>query len=470
MARRSRRWTRAALLCAGLVTATALTLPAAALADPGPPGASDDPSPTGSASTRSATVPDTTDPDAADPGTADPDATAPDADPATTDPTTTDPSATDPAATAPGADPATADPAAAGDAAAGGADPNASDPDLASASTPELLSRLQSLYQKAEQATETYNGTKEKLDQQQTQYATLSKRLADQRSAVQAARDAAGALARMQYQSGGVSPYVALLLSRDPSEALNQGHILGRAADSEVALMRKLRSGEQTLSATTDQARSALDAVRKLAAQQQQDRDEVKSSLSEVERTVASVGGTRMTQVDSLEQQDDDQAQQALLTSGKLGSLTRTPTRPGARAISYAFAQLGKPYVWGAQGPNAFDCSGLTSQAWQHAGRAIPRTSQEQWARLPRVPLNRLRPGDLVVYFPHATHVALYIGHGLVVQAPHPGARVKVSPIAANPILGAVRPDPSTAPVSSYALPAAPVAAARPAPRGHGAG
>ncbi|WP_158288225.1 C40 family peptidase [Streptomyces sp. ICBB 8177] len=469
MARRSRRWTRAALLCAGLVTATALTLPAAALADPGPPSAPDDPSQSASADTRSATAPGTTDPDATTPDATDPGATDPDA----TTPDATDPGAADPGAAAPdgsaATDPGATDPAAAGDAAVG-ADSGAADPDLASASTPELLSRLQSLYQKAEQATETYNGTKEKLDQQQTQYAALSKRLADTRSAVQAARDAAGALARMQYQSGGVSPYVALLLSRDPSEALNQSHILGRAADSEVALMRRLRSGEQALSTTTDQARSALDAVRKLAAQQQQDRDEAKSSLSDVERTVAAVGGTRMTQVDSLEQRDADQAQQALLTSGKLGSLTRTPTGPGARAISYAFAQLGKPYAWGAQGPNAFDCSGLTSQAWQHAGRAIPRTSQEQWARLPRVPLNQLRPGDLVVYFPHATHVALYIGHGLVVQAPHPGARVRVSPIAANPILGAVRPDPATPPVASYALPEPPAVPARPAPRGHGAG
>ena len=104
--------------------------------------------------------------------------------------------------------------------------------------------------------------------------------------------------------------------------------------------------------------------------------------------------------------------------------------------MAYALRQLGKPYRWGATGPAAYDCSGLTSQAWAHAGTPIPRTSQEQWARLPRVPLNRLRPGDLIVYFPEATHVALYLGDGKVVQAPRPGTRVKVSPLAANPVLG----------------------------------
>lgn len=118
--------------------------------------------------------------------------------------------------------------------------------------------------------------------------------------------------------------------------------------------------------------------------------------------------------------------------------------------------QIGKPYEWGAEGPDTYDCSGLTSEAWGSAGRAIPRTSQEQWARLPHVELSELRPGDLVVYFPEATHVAMYLGDGMVVQAPRPGATVKVSPIAANPILGAVRPDTHEESLPSYTPPELP--------------
>ncbi len=124
--------------------------------------------------------------------------------------------------------------------------------------------------------------------------------------------------------------------------------------------------------------------------------------------------------------------------------------------MRFAVEQLGKPYEWGAEGPASYDCSGLTSVAWQRAGTAIPRTSQEQWARLERVPLNELRPGDLVVYFPEATHVAMYLGDGKVVQAPRPGAEVKVSPIAANPVLGAVRPDPGGEPLRRYTPPRLP--------------
>ena len=103
---------------------------------------------------------------------------------------------------------------------------------------------------------------------------------------------------------------------------------------------------------------------------------------------------------------------------GGTGHLRRNGSRPaccgrladgssglGRRAIDFATAQIGKAYVWGAEGPDGFDCSGLTQRAWASAGRAIPRTSQEQWRLLPRVDTAQMRPGDLVIYFKDASHV-----------------------------------------------------------------
>lgn len=174
-----------------------------------------------------------------------------------------------------------------------------------------------------------------------------------------------------------------------------------------------------------------------------------------------------MTQLAGLEQRGVDKAQRDLVASGALSS-TRPPTRQGGDAVAFAVRQIGKPYVWGAEGPDSFDCSGLTSQAWSAAGRTIPRTSQEQWKQLPKVPVSALRPGDLVIYFPKATHVALYIGNGLVVQAPRPGTKVKVSPLASNPLLGAVRPDPGGAPLSTYTPPELPEGARDGADTGYG--
>jgi len=113
-----------------------------------------------------------------------------------------------------------------------------------------------------------------------------------------------------------------------------------------------------------------------------------------------------------------------------------------ARAVAFALRQRGMPYRWGANGPHAFDCSGLTWAAWRAAGVAIPRTAAAQLAGLPRVG-GRLRPGDLVVYRssgPTRRHVAMLVGSGRMVEALSRGVPVRVVPLRGG-WLGAVRPE-----------------------------
>jgi cell wall-associated NlpC family hydrolase len=115
-------------------------------------------------------------------------------------------------------------------------------------------------------------------------------------------------------------------------------------------------------------------------------------------------------------------------------------SRP-ARAVAFALRQRGKPYRWGAEGPRAFDCSGLTWAAWQAAGVAIPRTAAGQLAGLPHV-RGRLQPGDLLIYpsrGPSRRHVALVVGRGRMVEAPGHGIPVRSTSIRRG-YLGAVRP------------------------------
>jgi cell wall-associated NlpC family hydrolase len=109
--------------------------------------------------------------------------------------------------------------------------------------------------------------------------------------------------------------------------------------------------------------------------------------------------------------------------------------------VSFALAQRGKPYRWGAEGPAAFDCSGLTWAAWRAAGVAIPRTAAGQLAALPRV-RGRLQPGDLVIYRsrgPSGRHVAMVVGRGRIVEALGGGVPVRVTRLRGG-LLGAVRP------------------------------
>ncbi|MFE2062000.1 NlpC/P60 family protein [Streptomyces sp. NPDC059467] len=321
----------------------------------------------------------------------------------------------------------------------------------------ELLTDLQQLYRQAEQATETYNATEERLQRQRAEVTRLDDELALARRSLHSSMAEAGRLARQQYQStSGISPYIRLLLARDPQHALDEGHVIGELARERARTVGRLAGDERKQADLARKARKAFDTRLALADAEKKQRDEVRARLSEVERMLAALTPDQLTALAALEQNQTVDAQRRLTTSGALSATTPPPSQEGDRAVRYAVQQLGKPYEWGAAGPKTYDCSGLTSQAWDHAGTPIPRTSQEQWAGLPHVPLNQLRPGDLVVYFPEATHVALYLGGGRVVQAPRPGAKIKVSPIAANPILGAVRPDPKARPLAHYTAPTLP--------------
>ena len=152
------------------------------------------------------------------------------------------------------------------------------------------------------------------------------------------------------------------------------------------------------------------------------------------------------------------------------------PVAPAAaRAVAYAVSKISSaPYLYGGNGPVRFDCSGLTSQAWLHAGVRIPRTAAGQLAGLPRVSLDALRPGDLIVYSfsSHADHVALYLGDGRTVDTAshHVNGGVGYSKLhrAGGTIAGAVRPAGSTAPSSPRRAPSSPAPQAAPLKAGAG--
>lgn len=322
-----------------------------------------------------------------------------------------------------------------------------------------LLTDLQRLYREAEKATETYNGTEERLKAQRARVLRLNAELTRTRLSLRDSRGAAGRLARQQYQSSsGLSPYLRLLLARDPQHALDQGHVIGRLSKERAETVGRLTGDTRKADELAGRARAALARQTALAERQERERDGVRERLRAVEELLASLTPEQLAAVAELEKSGAEEEQERFLASGALGDDAK-PSAEGERAVRFAVEQLGKPYEWGAEGPASYDCSGLTSVAWERAGTPIPRTSQEQWARLDRVPLDTLRPGDLVVYFPEATHVAMYLGDGMVVQAPRPGAEVKVSPIAANPVLGAVRPDPGGEPVPRYTPPTLPAGA-----------
>lgn len=126
----------------------------------------------------------------------------------------------------------------------------------------------------------------------------------------------------------------------------------------------------------------------------------------------------------------------ALRYAGRRGP-GAVPGRRATLAVRAALSRLGCPYVWGATGPDRFDCSGLVKWAYAQAGVPLPRTTYEQITGGVAVPRSQVRPGDLV--FPHPGHVQLAIGGGLVVEAPYAGAAVRISPLAGEVAIRRVR-------------------------------
>ncbi|WP_084714740.1 C40 family peptidase [Streptacidiphilus rugosus] len=329
-----------------------------------------------------------------------------------------------------------------------------------------ILNRLHSLYQQMETATQKYDAMSEQLTQAQTDVLELQVQVQNAQTQLDAGTELAGALASQQYRDGDISDLTRLLFADNPQALMSNKELLDAAAHSQAQLITQLADDRAALVGAQSAAVDAQQRVAQLVTAQGKVKDGINKELTGVEQLVSNLTGAQRSELSQLEQQQASAAQLALLASGVLGKDGAKPSAAGAAAVAYAFAQLGKPYVWGGSGPTVFDCSGLTSQAWLHAGVPIPRTSEEQWAQLTHVPLNQLRPGDLILYFTGASHVAIYIGGGLVIQSPHPGAFVDIAPIAQNPILGAVRPDPQNPSLGSYTPPTAPAGASNPQPIG----
>ena len=333
-----------------------------------------------------------------------------------------------------------------------------------------ILDQLHATYQQAEAATQTYDQLTEQLTQANADDAELQVLVDNAQTSVDNGTTIAGQLATAQYRNSELSQLGQLLTAQDPEQALHTGELLAMAGKSQAAFIAQLKADQAGLVQAKAAAVAAKAHAAQLVAAQGVQRDTINQKLDQIRKQVASLTGVQQEQLSQLEQKDADAAQTALLASGALGKDNLKPSAAGAAAVAYAFQQIGANYVWGAEGPYAdgFDCSGLTSQAWLHAGVAIPRTSEQQWAQLTHVPLNALRPGDLIVYFSGASHVAIYIGAGLVIQAPHTGAVVHVTPMAQNPILGAVRPDPDSPSLGSYTAPTIPKGATGAQPIGPG--
>ncbi|MCT9089938.1 NlpC/P60 family protein [Streptomyces sp. ASQP_92] len=318
----------------------------------------------------------------------------------------------------------------------------------------QIHSQLDGLYREAEVATEAYDAANEKATEQSKRVTSLQSDLARTQGRADALHGLAGAAARAQYRGDYFgSAGFQLILSDHPENALADAAQADRTRATIEAIYQSQKTARAELDRQTEAATKNLRDLKKSLADKAGAKEKIQKKIADAERIEAGLKAEQVAGLAQLEKRKADEAKSKWPGSGSdggpadkggsgngpSGGAPAVSGRAG-QAVSFAMAQIGKPYGWGDVGPSSYDCSGLTSVAWAHAGHPIPRTSQAQWQGLRHVGLASAQPGDLIIYFSDATHVGMYIGGGQIVHAPRPGRTITTAPAASMPILGVVRP------------------------------
>ncbi|MGW2541118.1 NlpC/P60 family protein [Kitasatospora sp. NPDC001574] len=302
-----------------------------------------------------------------------------------------------------------------------------------------VKARVEALNEEAEASIEKYNGFKEKQQQLQAGANRIQERVADGQAALNGLRTELGVLAGEQYRTGGVDPAVQLMLSSSPDSYLTRASMQGQVATSQTELLKRLQGEQRRLDQDRTEAAASLAQLAATDAALAAEKKGIQDKLAQAQALLNKLSAADRAKVN---------AQEAAARASRAGGRSEpAPAYQGpvtgraAEALKFAYAQLGKPYVWGATGPSGFDCSGLTGAAWKAAGVSLPRVSQAQWNAGRRIARADLQPGDLVYFYSDLHHVGIYIGDGKMIHAPRTGKNVEILPIDSmdGPVMGGTR-------------------------------
>jgi peptidoglycan DL-endopeptidase CwlO len=285
-----------------------------------------------------------------------------------------------------------------------------------------LVAQAKQLSNEVDSLSQQYDGLKIEVTHAKSEehYAELDAKEAEQ--AMAGSQAAVAQLAAMGYMNGGMDPTLQLLTSGNPAQFLNQASTV-QIVDNEAGERLSTLQREQIAAARAQEA--AKQEVATVDALTQQ----INGKVSQINKKMAVLDSQEMTQ--------------AMVVFNQTGSYPNYPSpigeSVGAVALRAALTRLGDPYVWGAAGPSSFDCSGLVVWAFAQEGISLPHFTGSLWNLGVHVPEADLQPGDLVFFFEDESHVGIYIGDGLMVDAPTVGQDVIVQPIDQDPYDGAVR-------------------------------
>jgi cell wall-associated NlpC family hydrolase len=272
-----------------------------------------------------------------------------------------------------------------------------------------------------EQVIEDYNKTGEELKAAKADAAALAQKLEPLRQRMDEAQARVSKMAAEAYKGRMLAEFTAVLSAPDPSVVVDRLVTLGQLSQYENANMAAAEVAQATHDVTAARVASLI-----------ADQEAKQRALAAEKDTI----GKKLKDLYALRTKAYGQAQ---VKSSGAGTPPPYVAGKAGQAVKYAYAALGKPYSWGAAGPNSYDCSGLTMAAWNAAGVALPHNAEMQWNALPHISRAALQPGDLVFYR-SLGHVAIFVGSGNVIHAPRAGDVVRIASVDMMTPYGYARP------------------------------
>jgi cell wall-associated NlpC family hydrolase len=308
----------------------------------------------------------------------------------------------------------------------------------------QVQTEVNTLQGQVDKLGEQYDAAGQQLSAAKSRLAQVTKQASQAQQSYDAASSALASVAVAQYENSNATSIAGLLTSGNPNAVLGQASLVLQVEGTHNEEAQHLLTMAGELNSIREQRQRTESGVAQLTTQYKQQFTSMTKAYDQQKALLDSLSAQQQAAVEAA----------TVGGSTSSGAVTTSPVSyPGPTgsqadaAVAYAYAHIGDAYVWGATGPTTFDCSGLMYAAWQAAGVTLPRTTEEEWAGLPHVPLSDLQPGDLILYNGES-HVAMYVGvvngTAYIIDAPHTGAVVERVPMNtswyADSEDGAVRP------------------------------
>jgi peptidoglycan DL-endopeptidase CwlO len=301
----------------------------------------------------------------------------------------------------------------------------------------QVQSQVNSLQARMDKIDEQYDAANQNYSAAQSRLAQVDEETTSAQARYDAARGQLAQVAVSMYENSDQTSILGLLNAGNPTTVLSQASLVMEVAGTHNQQATQFLTTAQELASIGEQRQRTEQGIAEIRAQLTAQKTSLNKLLDTSKATLDSLTAAQQAQVEAAtvggttSTTTTGQTGTGQTATGQTGTTpiayTGPTTTQADKAVAFAYAQLGKPYQWGATGPDSYDCSGLVMAAWASAGVTIPRDTYEQWAGLPHIPVSQMQPGDLIIYDGEG-HVAMYVGDGYIIDAPHTGAYVERIP------------------------------------------